>query len=741
MAHQRLTVALTGNPNSGKSTVFNAVTGSRQVVGNYPGVTVEKTQGYARRSGTELTIVDLPGTYSLTAQSLDEVVSRDFLLDESPDVVVDVIDSSNLERGLYLAVQLMELGAPLVLAFNMSDVALSRGYDIRVELLAKLLGVPIVRTTAHKGRGVDELLDRVLEVAADPRAAVARHRLPNYGQEVEPHVAEMAGLVAQACPAGHHERWFALKLLEGDERTARRLRGICPGRADDLLGNAGRLREHIRTVCGDPADIILADRRYGYIAGACTEAVTITVEARHRTSDAIDAVLTNRYLGLPIFAVLMYVLFQLTFALGNPLVALMDAGKEHLAEWVRAIGDQGLLASLLADGVIEGAGAVVAFLPLIMLLYVGISILQDSGYMARAAFVLDSLMHRIGLHGKSFIPMLIGFGCTVPAVMSTRILDTRRDRLTTLLVLPLMSCGARLPVYVLIIGALFHPRTYYLGPVEISNQGLMLFGVYALGIALAIACVKVIRTTVLRGEAGAFVMELPPYRVPAFRGVLVHTWERSREYLKKAGTIILAIVVVLWALKTWPALPPAARQHYQDLRAQAAAQSAAEAASTDDGAQLRARLVQIDADEHRDELLHSTIGRIGRGIAPVLRPCGFDWKISTALLGSLAAKEVFIGQMGVIYSVSDAEAKAGVTLRTKLAANYTPLQGVCIMLFILIASPCAATIAVTVRESGSWKWAAAQWTYLTVLAWVVATIVYQAFGALGVGTGPPGPGS
>ena len=726
-----LTVALLGNPNSGKTTVFNAVTGSRQRVANYPGVTVEAKHGRAGGDGEELIIVDLPGTYSLTAHSIEELVARNYIIEQSPDVVVDVLDSSNLERNLYLATQLIELGAPLVLALNMSDLARARGFEIDAPLLSELLGVPIVQTTASRKRGIDEVLATARQVGHDPAAAVAAQRKPDYGHEIEPHVRELTDRLAAHPQLAPHARWFAVKLLERDEVSAERIGKLAgPQAAQDLLADAERLAEHIESVFGDAAEIVLADRRYGYIAGACAEAVQHTAETRRQRSDRIDAIVTHPHLGLPIFAVLMYLVFQLTFALGNPLVNWLDGGKTALAGWVRHVGGEGLLVSLLADGVIEGVGAVLVFVPLIALLYVGISILEDSGYMARAAFVLDKLMHRIGLHGKSFVPMLIGFGCTVPAVMATRILETRRDRLTTMLILPLMSCGARLPVYVLLIGAFFPHRRWSIGSIEVSNQAILLFAIYVIGIALAVLAAWVLRKTVLRGEVTPFVMELPPYRLPNARGLLVHVWERSGEYVKKAGTIILAIVIVLWAMKTWPQRPAAQAESYEVRRVAAAGELTGEA--------LDRRLAQINVEQHRAELQHSAVGRIGRGIAPVLQPCGFDWRISTALLGSFAAKEIFISQMGVIYAVDDETDQQSETLRQKLAADYPPLVGFCMMLFILIATPCVATVAVTVRESGGWKWALLQWSYLTVLAWLVTVAVFQVGSLLNIGTQPLG---
>ena len=710
METRRLTIALAGNPNSGKTTIFNAITGARQHVGNYPGVTVESKEGSAVHRGVKIHVVDLPGIYSLTAYSVEEIAARNFILDEKPDVVVDIIDSANLERNLYLATQLIELGVPLVLAFNMSDIAESRGYRIHTTKLSQLLGVPIVRTVGSRNRGIDRLLDQALAVGSAPEEAAERQRQIRYGAELEPHVRQITGQLASRCHIGENERWFAVKLLENDEQAVRRLGELCGEHVEEILGEAERLRNHIQGVCGDSAEIIFADRRYGFISGACTEAVHQTVETRHERSDRIDRVMTNRYLGLPIFAVMMYLAFQMTFWIGNPLMGLLDGGKEALAGAVRSVGgpDRFVLAkSLLADGIIEGVGAVLVFVPLIALLYLAIAILEDTGYMARAAFVLDRPMHRIGLHGKSFIPMLIGFGCTVPAIMATRILESRRDRLTTMLVLPLMSCGARLPIYVLIIAAFFPPQAAFrvLGFLEITNQGLLLFVIYLIGILLGVVCTKILRATVFRGEVTPFVMELPPYRTPTARGLLLHTWERTWQYVKKAGTIILAIVIVLWALKTFPMLPE--RQQAEVTR-QAAEQGG------DAGIAV-----------HHAELAHSTIGRIGKGVAPVLAPCGFDWKISTALLGSFAAKEAFISQMGIIYAVGHSPGAGTESLRERLAEEYTALQGFCIMLFILIGSPCAATVAVTGRESGSWKWALLQWTYLTTVAWMVTAIVYQ----------------
>ncbi len=558
----RFTIALAGNPNSGKSTIFNAVAGGHAHVGNYPGVTVKTKTARVGHAGRLLEVVDLPGTYSLTAYTPEEVVARNFILDHKPDAVIDIVDSANLERNLYLATQLMELGAPLVLAFNMSDLAKARGFQIDTETLTGLLGVPIVRTVGHKRVGIGELTDAALAVASDPESAVARQRPGRYGRELEPEIRKLASLAAQKCRRAGRERWVAIKLLENDPEAVKRLRSVM-GEEDleGLLAEAEKSRQHIRSVCGDSAEIILADRRYGFISGACQEAVRSSVESRHLLSDRIDAVVTNRLVGLPLFLLLTLAVFQLTFSLGNPLSDVLEHGKHALAAAVSQLWAKGAdapLRSLLVDGLIEGVGAVLVFVPLIFLLFMAIALLEDSGYMARAAFVMDRLMHKIGLHGRSFIPMLIGFGCTVPGILATRTLESRRDRLTTMMVLPLFSCSARLPIYILILGAFFPRRVLFsvFALADVTNQALWLMLIYLIGIGLAVAAARALRSTLLRGEVTPFVMELPPYRLPTLKGALIHTWERGWMFLRKAGTLILGAVILLWALSTFPQAPP-----------------------------------------------------------------------------------------------------------------------------------------------------------------------------------------
>jgi len=687
---KKIKVALAGNPNSGKTSIFNMLTGARQHVGNYPGVTVEKKEGVCKYAGFEITLVDLPGTYSLTAYSIEELVARNFIIEEHPDVVVDIVDASNIERNLYLATQLIEMNVPLVLAFNMSDIAEQKGLQFDTEQLSRLLEAMIVPTVGNKGKGKIELLDAIIETSRQDKRQ-RTHKI-SFGEEIEQELAEIQTLIAdkeQQLAEKYGSRWLAVKLLEQDSDMTAKVH------SKEVLELITARTEHLRGIFADEPEIVMADRRYGFISGACQETIKSTVELRHSTSDMIDAVVTNRILGLPIFLILMYLVFFSTFKIGEYPMSWLEqffgwAGKTIAGFW--PTGSESWLMSLLVDGVIGGVGGVLVFLPNILLLFLAIALLEDSGYMARAAFIMDSIMHKIGLHGKSFIPMLIGFGCSLPAIMGTRILENRRNRFTTIMVIPLMSCGARLTIYALIIPAFF-PEKW---------RGPMLWFMYLIGIVLAIVCIKVLRLTVFKGETTPFVMELPPYRMPTLKSVCIHMWQRGWMYLRKAGTIILAISIILWAAMSYP--KPSQES-----------------------------LIGLDPGEAQQERLkHSVIGRIGQAITPIIEPLGFDWKIGTALIGATAAKEVFVSQLAIVYAVGSRQAE-GVgsaeqktqSLREKLQANYTRLTGFCIMLFCLITTPCVATVAMTKQETNSWGWALFQFFGLTALAYVITLIVYQ----------------
>jgi ferrous iron transport protein B len=800
-SRKTITVALAGNPNSGKTTVFNRLTGSRQHVGNYPGVTVEKKEGYREHRGHTIKIVDLPGTYSLTAHSVEELIARNFVAEEKPDVVVDIVDATNVERNLYLAVQFMELGVPLVLALNMSDLAGARGYKIDSEKLGMLLGCVVIPTVATKGGGMQELLDAVVEMASQERRLSPAS--VKYGREIEEEVGKLIHVLREFCGEEVHQnhRWLAVKLLENDAEVQRSIRDRCRD-GNEILAAAGRSSRHLERIFGDVPEIIIADRRYGFISGACRESVQTTVQSRYDMSERIDSVLTNRLIGLPLFFALMYLVFQFTFALGDPVMGLLEkffswVGGVLSMLWPRA--SESALRSLLVDGVIGGVGSVISFLPNILFLFLAIALLEDSGYMARAAFMMDRVMHKVGLHGKSFIPMLIGFGCSVPAIMATRTLENRTDRLTTILVIPLISCGARLTIYLLIIPAFF----------PLAWRARILWIMYLIGIILAMLVARLIRSTLLKGEATPFVMELPPYRMPTIRGIAVHMAERSWVFLKKAGTIILGISIVLWALTSYPR-KQTFRSDYEARLARSEREAVAKARTLNpilglsadsetlaktleadfeitseqnqyfrhqkefrraekkrrdlkeglkatpegaivseflrvrDGAEtkhpsLRNALAayrdriesplqkaksRILEEKRAEEVAYSMAGRIGQGLEPILKPIGFDWRIGTAFLGAFAAKEVFVSQMGIVFSVGDAT-KQPTILRQKLRRTYSALTGFCVLLFSLIAAPCMATLAVTRREAGHWKWALLQFCGLTVLGYVVTLLVYQ----------------
>jgi ferrous iron transport protein B len=713
-----IVIALAGNPNSGKTTIFNALTGSRQHVGNYPGVTVERKEGRLRHGGHAITVVDLPGTYSLTAYSAEELVARDFLIEQRPDVVVDIVDASNLERNLYLAVQFIELGVPLILTLNMSDLAESRGISINADALSALLGVPVVRTMGHKRRGIDDLKDAIVEMV---EAGVVRRTVSiSYDSRVESELARVVSLLEEGStprgvPPGHHchgcgscgqspsavtatrpgVRWLAVKLLENDEQVRLKVRQSATN-PEAILAVLESAARRIESDLGDSPEMAIADGRYAFISQVCSEAASATGGTRRHLSDRIDSIVTHRILGIPIFLGLMFLVFKLTFTLGQPPMQWL----ERLFGWLGTtvgglwpVGTESTLKSLVVDGVIHGVGGVLVFLPNILLLFLVISLLEDSGYMARAAFMIDRLMHKIGLHGKSFIPMLIGFGCTVPAILGTRVLENRRDRLTTMLVLPLMSCGARLPIYTLFVPALF----------AATWQAPVLWSIYLIGIVLAVLLAKLLRSTVFQGEAAPFVMELPPYRLPTLKGTLIHVGERGWQFLRKAGTIILGLSIVLWAMTTYPRAP-------------------------------RSQLQGLDDSQARNvRLSYSLSGRLGHAIEPIMKPIGFDWKTSTAMIGAVAAKEVFVAQLGIVHSLGETDEQSQ-SLREALRREYTPLQAFCIMLFCLVSLPCMATLTTVWRESGSWRWAAAQLIGLTLLAYALTFMVFQAGTLLGIGT-------
>lgn len=673
-------IAFAGNPNAGKTTIFNALTGSRQKVGNYPGVTIEKKIGSYSFGKYTFEIIDLPGTYSLTAYSQEELVTRNFIIEERPDVVVDIVDASNLERNLFLTTQLMELNIPLVVALNKSDLARSQGLNIDIELLSELFGIPFIPTVGHRRKGFDTLFEEVIAFIEGKRN-MTTVRI-DYGEEIESAVYKIEETIPEECLCrAYPVRWSALKLLENDSEMIKKVSQQSHG--DIVLGAVQAGRKRINDIFSDDAEVLIADKRYGFISGACTESVKLSVESRHVQSDIIDKILLHRVFGLPIFIVFMWFVFQFVFAVAEPLVSVMEHGVALLAQFVGANIANPLLQSLLVDGIINGVGGVLTFLPSILLLFFAIALLEDTGYMARAAFVIDKIMHTIGLHGKSFIPMLIGFGCTVPAVMGTRILEDKKDRLITMLIVPFMSCGARLPVYALLISAFF--------PAYMA--GHILFFLYFFGIVVAVIMAKLFRRFLFPGTSASFVMELPPYRFPAVKGLLVHMWMRAWYFIKKAGTVILVASIILWCLMSFPLV------------------------DTDENIQASSRIEQTYA------------GQVGKVLEPVIKPLGFDWKIGVALVSGLAAKEIVVSTLSQLYQVED-ESEESLRDALRSDKSFNPLIALSLMIFVLLYIPCLPALATIWKES-SIKWAGFVLAYTTSVAWIGSFLVYQGGRLLG----------
>jgi ferrous iron transport protein B len=788
-----ITVALVGNPNAGKTTIFNALTGARQHVGNWPGVTVEKKEGASIIGDEEALIVDLPGTYSLTALSLEEVIARKFILEQGADVVIDVVDSSNLERNLYLAVQLMEIGVKIVIGLNMIDVARGRGLKIDHAKLSQLLGVPVVPTDGKREIGVKELLSTAVE-RARLRPDDSAQRSIQYGVEVEEELAKIEGCVVKkpAFHAGIPSRWAALKLLEGDVEITEKIREM--GGHEDLFKQVEKSRGHLIEIFGDPPEIILTDARYGFISGAVKQTVAHEVADRVHLSETIDKVLTNRLLGPVVLGLILYAVYLFTFGASEPLVGYFGSFFKWLSNSARAALPDGLLRSLVASGVIDGVGGVMGFVPLIAFMFFAIAILEDTGYMARIAFMLDRVLRGFGLHGASMLALMVAGGlaggCAVPGIMATRTLREPKERLTTILVTPLMNCGAKLPVYALLVGAFFPG----------NKAGMMLLLTLISWVVVLIAG-RVIRSTVLTGPSAPFVLELPPYRVPTLKGLLIHTWERTWMYMKKAGTVILAISIVLWAVMTFPELPSEAARPF-DQRAQQLVSAfldnpkAKEVfkseqeltqfeayAKTPAGANTRGRALTnpafaelaeavkaarskqrpeqaperdakamalastyLEFKEKRDEIererqtaqLKGTIGgRIGTALEWFTRPINFDWRTNIALLGGFAAKEVVVATLGTAYSLGEVDPESSGSLQEKLRnePGWNPLTAVALLLFVMFYAPCVVTLVVMKKETGSWKWPAFAVTYTTALAYCVALVVYTTGRVLGIGLG------
>jgi len=727
---EKLVAALAGNPNAGKTTLFNRLTGARQHVGNYPGITVDRKEGYISVNNQHVTIVDLPGTYSLTAYSVEELVARDFLVNERPQVVINIVDASNLERNLYLTIQFLELGVPIVIALNMIDVAKDRGISVKAERLSELLGIPVIPIIARSGKGTDELLKKALEVA--DQTDRWNPLTISYGEDLDATIMHIVEDIEkhQFLTSTYPSRFTAIKYLENDEQILLKGRDESPDIAKDLESDVDGVAQHIMKTVDVYPESIIADQRYGFLKSLLREGVVTHNYETNRlyTSDRIDKVVTNRLMGPVIMLLVLFGLYHVTFSWSELPVVFLEYLFGQLAVSVDMLMVDGPLKSMIISGVIDGVGGVLGFVPLIMFMFFGIAVLEDSGYLARVAYMMDRIFRSFGLHGSSVMPFIvsggIAGGCAVPGVMATRTLRSPKERMATLLTVPFMNCGAKIPVLALLIGAFFS-----------ENKALYMFLFTMLAWVVALCAAKFLRITILRGDPTPFVMELPPYRFPTLQGLIIHTWERTWQYIKKAGTVILGISILLWALMTFPSLPEERSMFFDNTRERVKAgypDAVVEETlkprklHSDQAAELIETLQDISRKESEESLQHSIAGRIGTGMEVVSRFAGFDWRTNIALVGGFAAKEVIVSTLGTAYSMGDIDIEASDSLGEKLvrSPSWNKVIAVAALLFIMFYAPCFVTVVCIAKES-SWKWAFFSMAFNTVFAFLLAVCVFQ----------------
>ena len=671
---RELKVGLAGNPNVGKTTVFNQLTGMHQHVGNWPGKTVEMAEGNFTHGDYRYDIIDLPGNYALSAHTIEEIVSRDFIVDDSSDAIINVVDAANLERNLYLTVQMMELGANLVLAVNMNDFARKRGHIIDMELMQELLGFPVVEINAKNAGGFDKLLTTVERVAANPKDTSEKL---SYGNDIKGHLMDLQELIEKDSDLlDVPSIWTAVKLLERDTIVIDKVKDSSNG--SRIMAEVDKVSRHLYDVYNESPEEVIANSRYAFIDGLVAEAVDKPDVEMETTSDKIDKIVTNRILAPFIFVIIMFAMFQLTFTIGTPFELLIQSFFSILTHAISSYMPHGILTSLICNGIIAGVGVVVGFLPMIVLMFLFLSILEDCGYLARAAFTLDMVMHKVvGLHGKAFIPMILGFGCGVPAIMATRTMENEGDRILAMMLVPFMSCTSRLPIYIIFIGAFFS-----------QHQGVVLLGIYLLGIAVALIVAAILKRTMFKGLSSPFVMELPTYKVPSLKGILLHTWEKVKDFLKKAGTIILLCSVILWALQnifTWGGTNPKM----------------------------------------------SLLGIIGSFFAPIFAPLGFGtWQAAVAIIAGLASKEVVVATFGTLAGM-DSNDHARIT--NLIHDTFTPLSALSFMAFTLLYTPCIAAIGTIKQETNSYKWPLIMCAITLISAYVVSFLIFQIGTLMGFG--------
>ena len=685
-----INIALVGNPNCGKTTLFNVASGAHEHVGNYSGVTVDAKQGYFNYKGYHINIFDLPGTYSLSAYSPEELYVRRHLIERQPDVIVNVVVASNLERNLFLTTELIDMDFRVVVALNMYDELEQSGDAFDYDAMGGMIGLPMVPVISRTGWGVDKLFDTIIRVyeRQDP---VVRHVHINHGAVVESGISVLKNALKEGLQSEHYlaPRYLAIKLLEGDKEIERQL--AHEPHYPEWISIRDKESRRIETTLGESVETVIANEKYGFISGALKETLTPGDKSDIKTTHIIDALVTHKLFGFPIFLLVMWVMFEATFIFGAYPMAWIESGVDALASFIERVMAEGPLKDLLVDGVIGGVGSVIVFLPNILILYLFISFMEDSGYMARAAFIMDKIMHKVGLHGKSFIPLVMGFGCNVPAIMATRTIESRSSRLITILINPFISCSARLPVYVLLIGTFFP-----------SQASLVFMGLYALGILAAVVTARLLRRFYFKKDETPFVMELPPYRVPTLKATLRHMWSKAEQYLRKMGGIILVAAIAVWFLSYYPR--PAVR-----------------------GGEGGTPTEQTDSQKN------SYLGRLGRFVEPVMAPLGFNWKIDIALLSGVGAKEIVVSTIGVLYAGESDLDENNPSLRKRLTApdsetgkpDFTPLVALSFMAFVLLYFPCLASVAAIVKETGSWRWGAFSIVYNTAFAWLVSFLIYN----------------
>ncbi len=717
---KQINIALIGNPNCGKTTIFNYASNSKEHVGNYGGVTVDAKKAKFKQNGYQFNITDLPGTYSLTAYTPEELYVRKHIINEIPDIVINVIDASNLERNLYLTTQLIDMDVKVVIALNIYDELLEKGDKFDYSFFGKMIGVPIIPTVGSKGKGIEHLFNQVIEVFEDNSPTV-RHIHINYGKETEKAIRSIQEKIK--VKTNFHltdkisSRFLALKLLEKDKDAYKTIEQC--NNKDEIIEETKDQINKLETWLKEDSETLLTDAKYGFIAGALKETYKEGAKDRRKKTEIIDTFLTHKLFGFPIFIFFLWIMFQSTFKLGEYPMAVIEYVVGFISDQISNFMHDGMLKDLLVDGIIGGVGGVIVFLPNILILFFFISLMEDTGYMARVAFIMDKLMHKIGLHGKSFIPLLMGFGCNVPAIMSTRTLENRNDRLLTMLINPLMSCSARLPIYLVIIGAVF-PK----------HAGTVLFSIYGVGILLAILVAIIFKKFLFKSEETPFVMELPPYRIPTIKTTTKHMWNKGKQYLKKMGGIILIASIIIWALGYFPLQKELHKEYGQKS-------ATIENEYSKDKTLKDSLITQINLEEISIHQENSFIGKIGKFVQPVMQPLGFDWKMTVSIITGIAAKEVVVSTMGVLYQAENGADENSNSLKQKIKNEvyisgdkigqriFSPLASISFILFILIYFPCLAVIAAIKKESGSWKWALFSMVYTTGLAWIISFLTYQ----------------